>query len=76
MDEPWPLVVSSVTFIASILLSIEDISVQIEEPFAVLPLDIHHNWLLKDVESSRQLMAWSSKSLGDDISSARNATVP
>ena len=76
LDEPWPLVVSSVTFIASILLSIEDISVQIEEPFAVLPLDIHHNWLLKDVESSRQLMAWSSKSLGDDISSARNATVP
>ena len=65
VDEPWPLVVSSVTFIAAIFLSIEDISVQIEEPFAVLPLDIHHGWLVRDVESSRQLMAWSSQTLDD-----------
>jgi putative membrane protein len=63
LDEPWPLVVSSVTFIASIFLSIEDIAVQIEEPFAVLPLDMHHQWLLRDVETSHKLMLWSSNAL-------------
>lgn len=61
VDEPWPLVVSSVAFISSIFLSIEDISVQIEEPFAVLPLDAHHRWLVRDDDTSRKLAAWASQ---------------
>lgn len=61
VDEPWPLVCASVSFIAAILLSIEDIAVQIEEPFAVLPLDFQHTWLLRDLEKTRQLMAWSAQ---------------
>ena len=32
VDEPWPLVCASVLFIASILLSIEDIAVQVLLP--------------------------------------------
>ena len=56
LDEPWPLLVTSITFIGAIFLSIEDIAVQIEEPFAILPLDFHHQWLLRDVEQSYRLM--------------------
>ena len=59
MDEPWPLVCASATFIGAILLSIEDIAVQIEEPFAILPLQYQHMWLLRDVEKTRSLMEWS-----------------
>jgi predicted membrane chloride channel (bestrophin family) len=59
VDEPWPLVVASVGLIGSVLLSIEDIAVQIEEPFAVLPLDFQHRWLLRDVEKSQQLLEFS-----------------
>ena len=59
VDEPWPLVSASVSFIAAILLSIEDIAVQIEEPFAILPLEFQHMWLLRDVEKTRSLMKWS-----------------
>ena len=47
------------SFIAAILLSIEDIAVQIEEPFAILPLEFQHMWLLRDVEKTRSLMEWS-----------------
>eukprot|EP00966_Prymnesium_polylepis_P177607 4113245-Prymnesium_polylepis.1 len=48
LDEPWPLVVASVGFVAATFLSIEDIAVQIEEPFAVLPLNFQHEWLKRD----------------------------
>jgi len=58
------LVVASVAFIASIFLSIEDIAVQIEEPFAVLPLELQHTWLLRDVGKSRSLMDWTRRHLG------------
>lgn len=36
---------------------------QIEEPFAILPLEFHHKWLLRDVAQSRRLMAWSRQKL-------------
>mmetsp|Transcript_20359 Transcript_20359/g.22680 ORF Transcript_20359/g.22680 Transcript_20359/m.22680 type:complete len:103 (+) Transcript_20359:1-309(+) len=35
-------------FLSVAFLSIEDISVQLEEPFCVLPLDLHQKWLKKD----------------------------
>ena len=60
----WEIdVVGGVTFIGSIFLSIEDIAVQIEEPFAILPLEFHHRWLLRDAKQSRQLMQRSSARL-------------
>ena len=39
VDEPWPLVCASVSFIAAIFLSIEDISVQVRlrEPLGMVP---------------------------------------
>ena len=36
---------------------------QIEEPFAVLPLNFQHEWLKRDVEKSRRLLQWSSDRL-------------
>ena len=35
--------------------------VQIEEPFAILPLELHHKWLLRDARQTQQLMRWSEK---------------
>ena len=40
-DKPQPVVVLAMFFIGFIFLSIEDIAVQIEEPFAILPLELH-----------------------------------
>ena len=45
-------------FISFVFLSIEDIAVQIEEPFAILPLDVQHKWLLRDVEQTSRLTRW------------------
>ena len=45
-------------FISFVFLSIEDIAVQIEEPFAILPLEVQHKWLLRDAEETRGLMRW------------------
>eukprot|EP00873_Tetraselmis_striata_P039464 jgi/Tetstr1/459728/TSEL_005081.t1 len=53
-DKPQPLLPLAMLFIGFIFLSIEDIAVQIEEPFAILPLRQHQKWLIKDV---RQLQA-------------------
>ena len=53
-----PVGILSMTFISFIFLSIEDIAVQIEEPFAVLPLELQHRWLLKDAEQTRRLLRW------------------
>ena len=61
VDEPWPLVCASVTFIGAILLSIEDIAVQIEEPFAILPLELHTRWLDRDAEQMKRLVRWSGR---------------
>jgi len=43
-----PNLVISMLFLSTVFLSIEDISVQLEEPFCVLPLDLHAKWLKKD----------------------------
>ena len=62
----WPqdtwssLVVGTVTFLGVVFLSVEDIAVQIEQPFGILPLDLTHNWLMRDVARSRRLLTWSS----------------
>jgi len=55
-----PLLVLAMFFISSIFLSIEDIAVQIEEPFVTLPLEKHQKWLLWDAEQIQKLMRWSS----------------
>jgi len=46
-------------FIGFIFLSIEDIAIQIEEPFEILPLEMHQKWLMQDVKQTKQLMKWS-----------------
>ena len=43
-------------FISFICLSIEDIAVQIEEPFSILPLVKCHKWLLNEVRRMRSLV--------------------
>ena len=43
-------------FISFVFLSIEDIAVQIEEPFSVLPLVKCHKWLQVDVRRIVQLV--------------------
>ena len=63
----WPgLVVGTVTILGVVFLSVEDIAVQIEQPFGILPLDLTHRWLLRDIARSRRLLAWSSYERGDD----------
>jgi len=47
-------------FIGFIFLSIEDIAIQIEEPFEILPLHMHQKWLVRDVHQTKRLMTWSS----------------
>lgn len=47
-------------FIGFIFLSIEDIAIQIEEPFEILPLEMHQKWLMQDVKQTKRLMTWSS----------------
>mmetsp|Transcript_13489 Transcript_13489/g.19887 ORF Transcript_13489/g.19887 Transcript_13489/m.19887 type:complete len:503 (-) Transcript_13489:18-1526(-) len=54
-DKPQPVVFFAMVFISFTYLSIEDISVQIEEPFAVLPLEMHQQWLIRDVKQMTQL---------------------
>eukprot|EP00310_Coccolithus_braarudii_P021773 CAMPEP_0183342280 /NCGR_PEP_ID=MMETSP0164_2-20130417/8406_1 /TAXON_ID=221442 /ORGANISM="Coccolithus pelagicus ssp braarudi, Strain PLY182g" /LENGTH=281 /DNA_ID=CAMNT_0025512809 /DNA_START=56 /DNA_END=901 /DNA_ORIENTATION=- len=73
LDEPWPLVVFTVGFISVIFLSIEDIAVQQEEPFAVLPLEFHHTWLLQDMEMTRRLKRRLSRSQMASSSSSSSA---
>ena len=54
-DRLQPVVVIAMLFIAFTYLSIEDISVQIEEPFSVLPLSLHQKWLKREVEQMTSL---------------------
>ena len=53
-----PVLLFAMLFISFIFLTIEDIAVQIEEPFAILPLDVQHAWLLRDENQTRVLMRW------------------
>eukprot|EP00966_Prymnesium_polylepis_P189689 4395199-Prymnesium_polylepis.1 len=64
-DKPQPVLVLAMFFISFTFLSIEDIAVQIEEPFAILPLDLHHKWLKWDVSQMKQLVRWSSARKGE-----------
>eukprot|EP00908_Phaeocystis_cordata_P018151 Transcript_29547.p1 GENE.Transcript_29547~~Transcript_29547.p1 ORF type:complete len:490 (-),score=158.35 Transcript_29547:57-1481(-) len=56
-----PILLIAMVFISFIFLSIEDIAVQIEEPFAILPLEVQHKWLLRDAEQTRWLMRYGEK---------------
>jgi len=49
-DKPQPVLVFAMLFIGFIFFSIEDIAVQIEEPFSVLPLELHQKWLIQDAK--------------------------
>jgi predicted membrane chloride channel (bestrophin family) len=55
-DKPQPVLAVAMLFVSFIFLSIEDIAVQIEEPFAILPLIKCHKWLLADVRRMRALV--------------------
>ena len=56
-DKPKPVLVLAMLFIGFIFLSIEDIAVQIEEPFAILPLEQHQRWLVRDARQMKALFA-------------------
>lgn len=56
-NKPQPVVVLAMLFIGFIFLSIEDIAVQIEEPFAILPLEEHQRWLERDAQQMKRIMA-------------------
>ena len=58
-DKPQPVLTVAMLFIGFVFLSIEDIAVQIEEPFAILPLETHQRWLLRDAEQVTSLMQWA-----------------
>ena len=47
-DKPQPALALAMLFVCFVFLSIEDIAVQIEEPFSVLPLVKCHKWLAAD----------------------------
>lgn len=55
-DKPKPVLLLATAFIGFIFLSIEDIAVQIEEPFTVLPLEKHQAWLLREAQQTKMLM--------------------
>ena len=72
-DKPQPVVVLAMLFIGFIFLSIEDIAVQIEEPFAILPLHLHQRWLQRDADEMRQLMRWAASRRGGEEGAARRS---
>lgn len=53
-----PVLMFVMLFISYVFLSIEDIAVQIEEPFAVLPLEVQHKALLRDTKQMDKLHRW------------------
>ena len=55
-DKPQPVLAVAMLFVSFIFLSIEDIAVQIEEPFSILPLVKCHKWLQKDVRRMKSLV--------------------
>jgi predicted membrane chloride channel (bestrophin family) len=50
-----PVLVVAMIFLSVVFLSIEDISVQIEEPFCILPLDLHQKWLKRDIIQMKRI---------------------
>lgn len=55
-EVPQPITVVAIAFIGILFLSIEDIGVQIEEPFAILPLEQHSVFLREEVGEMRKLV--------------------
>lgn len=55
-DKPKPVILLATLFIGFIFLSIEDIAAQIEEPFTILPLNTHQEWLLHEAKQIKLLM--------------------
>lgn len=55
-DKPQPILAVAMLFVGFVFLSIEDIAVQIEEPFSILPLVKCHKWLMADIKRMRQLI--------------------
>jgi predicted membrane chloride channel (bestrophin family) len=53
-----PVLLFVMLFISFVFLSIEDIAVQIEEPFAILPLEVQHKCLLSDIKRVDTLQRW------------------
>ena len=60
-DKPQALLPFTMLLLGFIFLSIEDIAVQIEEPFAILPLELHTRWLDRDAEQMKRLVRWSGR---------------
>eukprot|EP00957_Ditylum_brightwellii_P172148 13105606-Ditylum_brightwellii.AAC.1 len=50
-----PVLVLAMVITSFSFLSIEEISVQIEEPFCILPLELHHKWLIRDVKQMKRM---------------------
>lgn len=67
-DKPKPVLMLAVAFIGFIFLSIEDIAVQIEEPFKILPLEKHQEWLLQEAKQIKALLRAQA-----DVDHLRNA---
>jgi predicted membrane chloride channel (bestrophin family) len=61
-----PVLLFVMVFISFVFLSIEDIAVQIEEPFAILPLEVQHERLLRDIQQMDKLQSRCSFSLGSN----------
>mmetsp|Transcript_140930 Transcript_140930/g.270427 ORF Transcript_140930/g.270427 Transcript_140930/m.270427 type:complete len:541 (-) Transcript_140930:63-1685(-) len=55
-DKPKPVLALATAFISFIFLSIEDIAVQIEEPFTILPLEKHQEWLFRETEQIKAML--------------------
>eukprot|EP00908_Phaeocystis_cordata_P025869 Transcript_8347.p1 GENE.Transcript_8347~~Transcript_8347.p1 ORF type:complete len:428 (-),score=139.03 Transcript_8347:221-1504(-) len=56
-DKPQPVLAFAMLFVGFVFLSIEDIAVQIEEPFSILPLVKCHKWLLFEVRRMKSLVS-------------------
>ena len=56
-DKPQPVPAFAMLFVGFVFLSIEDIAVQIEEPFSILPLVKCHKWLLFEVRRMKSLVS-------------------
>lgn len=65
-DKPQPVLVVAMLFIGFIFSSIEDIAVQIEEPFGVLPLELHRGWLARERDQVERMHRYADGMRGDD----------
>ena len=73
---PEPALPVAMLFVSFVFLSIEDIAVQIEEPFSVLPLVKCHKWLLADARRMRGLVVNPSEQGPLDADRLSSPTTP